>query len=160
MGPITVQYSAHVICPDQSQRVWHGGDLLPHDAHHLVHLRLLLGHPLASQDLLHLLDGRPLGLLDVRGRENGLRVTHAQVRWWTNHSAEFRSRDLPRPIRGQRWRESNVFKWGVEVKSRLPLSCNRGWRWLLKSTCFPRPGGTIYNTGTVNEIRPEEEVKH
>ena len=104
------------------------------------HLGLLLGHPLAGQDLLHLLDSRPLvlGLLEVRGREDGLGVAHAQSQC-SNKITWSASTNL----RPEVWRESNVVKWGVEVKSRLPLSCNRGWRWLLKSTCFPRPGWTI-----------------
>ena len=50
---------ALVMC--DSCDVWLLWRALPHDAHHLVHLRLLLRHPLLSQYLLHLLGRGRLG---------------------------------------------------------------------------------------------------
>ena len=155
-------------------RVWHGGDLLPHDAHHLVHLLyyffififyflkiflspwhlgLLLGHPLAGQDLLHLLDSRPLvlGLLEVRGGEDGLGVAHAQSQC-SNKITWSASTNLRPEV--ERFKCGQMRSWG-KVKAASFLQPRM--EMITKEHMLPK-AGLDYFTETVNKIEAEKEL--
>ena len=134
MGPITVQYWGHVICKSESDTVVTSYLMIPTTSSTCACCWAIR---LPARIFCISLTAAPLSLMS-----GGERMGSVSLMLKVMHQSQCRIQITWSASTNQRWRESNVFKWVVEVKSRLPLSCNRGWRWLLENM-LSKAGRTI-----------------